>query len=70
MSGSSASSIDDSEIGVTKAEAEVGNKEAAGTTMVTEASWIDYVILYKKDQEALLSRWGWLIHNRSSDPYD
>jgi hypothetical protein len=35
-------------------DAEPGNKEAAaGTAMVTEQSWIDYVILYKKDQELL-----------------
>jgi hypothetical protein len=38
-------------------DAEPGNKEAAAvaarTAMVTEQSWIDYVILYKKDQELL-----------------
>ena len=44
MSGSSI--VVDSEIGVVT-KAERGNKEAAGTGMVTEASWINFVFLTK-----------------------
>jgi hypothetical protein len=51
-------------------DAEPGNKEAAvaGTGMVTEASWIDYVILYKKDQ-ALLSKGGGAQGRRADGGY-